>query len=410
MKARYRFISLAAALVFAPLAFAQSNGVTDAEIDAAIQTLKETADPDVSVQSGFGFKLKQAKITLARYPEQSLDKLAALLDENVVQIRLNAAISLAGIAASGHEDPKLIENLRRCLGDSSIAIVYWGLTAMTDRNMPDEARREAVARCLDKRKPQIVRLTAITLAQEQEIKTALPWLVEYMKELLPDYDAKVKDRLAIKEVVTEGAAERGPRVLPGAGGVRRGLVPGGPPGMPGMPGMPGIRPPEPGMDPARAVEAAPTRKEVIVGYIDPEKAWKDGAILADHIRDFETIPVVRELHTTGLAVESLAKRDMRDMPFTKELSFEYNPPWKFKPCVEAAVAWLDENRDQFDAWPESEAPPAAEAEAPADEADEVETPADEADEVEAPADEADEADADEPDEGDNEPAADDEGD
>ena len=113
----------------------------------------------------------------------------------------------------------------------------------------------------------------------------------------------------------------------------------------------------------RPGEAVAGQREVVVGYIDPERDWQDVTLLADNIRAFEEIPIVRELHTAGLAVESLAKRNTLDLPFTKAGSFEYNPPWKFKPCVEAAVAWLEKNRDQFEALPEPKAAPAP-AEAP----------------------------------------------
>ena len=158
MKHRYLLISLAAALVFTAAAFAQRE-VTDAEIDASIQVLKDTANPEMNAESGFRNSLTRARMMLGRNPEKSLDKLTLLLDENIVQIRLNAVIVLAEMAQKGNNDPKLTEQLQRCMGDSSIAIVYWALMGLTSDDMPDDARREAVAQCLTETKPETLSKT-----------------------------------------------------------------------------------------------------------------------------------------------------------------------------------------------------------------------------------------------------------
>lgn len=373
---RTRFVLGGLCLALLPafgVGWAQEAAPSREALDNAIQTLKDAANPDVSVKGDFKFKYTRAQNLLIRNPGSSLNLLAKLLDENETQTRLNGAITLARIAAAGHQDPKLVSALERCMGDSNRGIVYWGLMGLAADAASPKDRLAAIARCLDLAHPQILRMTAAAIAGKKDVKEALPWLVEHLKTILPLYEEQVDNLLTIKEFVTEEAATAGgtrPTTAPPSAAMRSYPRPSRPTGA-GYMGGPAARPPTP-MRPSRPtgrgrVSGAPGRAEIggsgrtverIVRRINPDEEWDTSEILAEKIREFEALPAVMELHQLGLVVEKLARKDLRDRPFTQEASFERNPPWKLKPCVEAAVAWMNKNRDKFPEGPKPKREPA----------------------------------------------------
>ena len=347
------YVALLATMILPCMSQAQ-DAATDAEIEAAIQTVKKIADPEASVAGGFKFQFTQARNILVRNPQKSLGKVSALLAENVVQLRLNGAIILAQIAENGHKGAELVKALQQCMGDQNEAVVYWGLQGLTTPGFPEEARREAIATCLEETRTQLVRMTAVSLAHQRGVKSSLPWLLQHIQSLLPKYNAARDDQLAIRQTRTEQVEAAGE-------GRDAAGVPVPPRGRP-QPPRGGLRPAEPGMEGAAPGSTrgrtGTVDRVVVVGHIDPDKQWLDPNVLEQKIREFGEVPVIWEFHTTGLAIEDLARKDRGDYPFTKALSFEYNPPWKLKPCAEAAVAWMSKHKAEFSAWPKPKAKPA----------------------------------------------------
>ncbi len=68
----------------------------------------------------------------------------------------------------------------------------------------------------------------------------------------------------------------------------------------------------------------------------------------------EELPVVNELHQTGLTLEALLTVTSPDAPIS--FGFNTTPPWALEKSVEQAVKWFQDNRSSF--------PPAADAVTP----------------------------------------------
>ena len=418
-------------LVVTPALCQTNNGPTQEDLLRAIQTLKDASDPNLNAERGFRGQFNNARLILKRNPEQSLDLVIGLLRENDLQVRVNGAITLAEIAQSGHITPKVLEGLNQCMRDSNPAIVYWGLSGLAARGVPEETLQSAIIECLDvKEHPQILRMTAATIAGDKNIKSVLPWLVEYLTIILPSYDFQVEEHLKVplgqtgatgtSRSFSPARSGEAPRSRMAPGRATRGIdaeesrlrrtTPGRTtPGRtspsrttPGRttPGRttPGRTTPgrtTPGRTtPGRTTPGRTTPGRTTLGRTTPgrttpgwgerteeeEVEWVPQFTIIDPDTDpeyvnseklqalaeeLEALPAVAELHALGFIIEKLAKKDLRDEPFTEALSFETNPPWRLRPCAEAAIAWMEKNKAQFPMGP-APAKPAEKEAAPAE--------------------------------------------
>jgi len=386
--------------------------LTDEDIAAAIQTLKDVVDPGLSGEKAFRFNLTQARKTLARGYPQTFPAVVALLDEPNAVIRLNAAIVLAEQAGEVEvAPPELIEALKRCVHETSPAVAYWGLQGLVEKSVPATEKAAAIAACLEMKRPQLLRLAAANAAEQNKVREALPWLVEHLKQTLPACRAEVEGLLSYEEVLNKDGRVIQIRNHPFRrsqqirGGERDRMMPGGdigpPPDMgdvrimPGRdmgpgPGMREVRPmsgrdmgprrgmttgrympgpggamddfgPGPGMGyerpsvrPGGRASRTPTRRapagaSVRKRMINPSEL--EFGQVERLLFDLQESLAVMEVHQVGRIAETLAKKSMRDFPFGEEASFETNPPWAFPRCVEAAIVWLDENRAEFPGAP-----------------------------------------------------------
>ncbi len=339
MARRYSLlVAVVLLLLIAGSARAQQPPTLD-ELKGDIQTLKDASDPTQRLEDRFDRRFDMARHNLVRYPELSLALVIGLLDENDLQMRLNGAIALAGIARSKYTHADLVPALRRCLGDSNPSVVYWGLRGMAEGQVPRAELIQAVIKCLDTKQPVIVRLVAADTAADNGLKETVPWLIERLKTLAPSYEEQVRAKLTVKK----GAAAVNPAVAP---------LPG-----PGL--VPIVAPGDPRKAPAAVIVEDGTR------MLDPEKITSDEA-LERLAADMLSMPAILELHHVGLVIESLARENQADQPFGKEASFEANPPWRLRPCIDAAVAWFERNREEFPEGPRHETPPATVPEPPAE--------------------------------------------
>ena len=122
--ARWSYVGiLLACLLVCPLVWSQPEP-SESEMAEAVQTLKDTADPKTSGHGPFRSQLQRAQMVLTRSYSQAFPLVVALLDEGDPQIRLNAAIVLAGAArrAKPAPDPYLTA-LERFAAEPHEAIV-----------------------------------------------------------------------------------------------------------------------------------------------------------------------------------------------------------------------------------------------------------------------------------------------
>jgi len=382
-------------LVIAPTAWSQ-RVATQKELDEAVLKIKATMDSKQSGVKTFKSQLMQARTLLANNPDQSLPMVAALLDDNDEQIRLNAAIVLAQTAQrAGTANQALLDALDRCLRDTSSAVAYWALQGFVWDSVPVEKRMEAIKASLDIKRPRLVRLAAARLAGDKNIRPSIPALVAHLQRILPSYTSEVETMLTYEVQVdergnllnpdmetpgyvgkggaTDGTTRRGYIVSPlsggGAGGGRddyagyedRGrYAPRGSTPTPSRRGATTSRRTPASPRGGRGDDTYGMEEDALVEkrQLNPERlSFQEVEML---ILDLQELPSVYELHEIGYIVEGLAKANPRDMPFGEEASFERTPPWALDRCVEAAVAWLDKNGAEFRNAPAPETDAAAE--------------------------------------------------
>jgi len=369
-----------AGLMAAGPALGQATAEQD-PIAEAVQTLKDSANPKVGADSRFKMRLQNAQNTLANNPAKGVPAAVKLLnEENIPQIRLNAAIVLADCAVGGKSaSQELLNGLQQCVADSNDAVKYYGMIGLLASNAPIEAKKAAVKTCLDPKRPRVLRMLTAEATAYQGFKEAAPLLVAYLQNILDDYEKRIDGLLTITrerkglpgmrdrglpgETRRPGGDIRRPprmprgatalprddlmgRMGPGApGGVRpsigarlptdvrrpgdvRRLPSGARPGTTGRPGVRGTRERMPG--------GLPTEEETqyITEKIDPSK-WTYQEVL-QWVPVVQELPEYEELHLAGIYLETLVS----DNPTESKFGFKNTPPWALKTCVEKAVQWL----------------------------------------------------------------------
>ena len=389
--ARFLMAFFLAVALAAPALCQADNGPSNDELLTAIQILKNAGDPELSVDRTFKSQFTNARLTLARNPDQSLDLVIGLLRENDIQMRLNAALTLAEMTRAGHVSNEILDGLAQCMRDSNYAIVYWGLMGLSARDVPDDALKPAIIQCVDMKYPQILRMTAATIARDRNMKPVLPWLVEYLKKILPAYDKQVKKKLTVPVKETT-ASPRDSQPAHGAAPGPVGKVGGGLIAKKGAfdlrnPHSPVVGKalaPRPRPDNILSPKESASKQATTYRTINPDKEYKSSARLEKLAMELEADPAIAELHALGFIIEELAKdKDiLGDEPFGEENSFEVNPPWRLRDCAEAAIAWMEAHKDEFSERPEAAPTPAAsEADEPGPTTEEVITPPEETDET-----------------------------
>lgn len=289
----------------------------------AVQTLKDSANPELGTEKQFKMQLQQARSVLVKHPEQGVPAMVALLQqENIAQIRLNAAIVLAEYAGQGGEiSQALLDGLKQCVGDSNDAVKYYGVMGLLDAKAPVEMRSDVVKVCLDSKRPRVLRILTAEAVSTRNFKGAAPLMVAYLQSLLPDYERALDNRLTVEKGAARGE---------GVGDVR----------IPAMDVSPrAIRraTPPPGTPPVRAGrEPDEAAREVVVEYerIDPSE-WSYAEV-QQWIPEIQKLPEYEELHWAGLCLEDMVS----DNPTESKFEFKTTPPWDLKTCVEKAVEWM----------------------------------------------------------------------
>lgn len=314
------------AVPMAASALAQDTPDVQKELESAIHTIKETSKlpPD----DGLKRELQKAVRKLIEHQEKALTLIVALLDENEPQMRLNAAITLARCA--GKADPpseELIAALKRVSGDSHPAVVYWGLTGLMNKGIPDKEKVAVVSKCLVLTQPRPLRLVAAKLAAENKVKEAAPVMVAHLKRILPSYRAQVKAKLTVS---SRRGRDRDGRLRDDTGILDRDRY------------GEEARPRPDSRDTTRGTRMPQTGKktqfEVDVRVMTPEEIERDPRDAEEWIKMIQGLPAVEEVHQVGLALEGLIAKTLFDSPF----GFKKSPPWALDKCVEKAIAAFEE--------------------------------------------------------------------
>ncbi len=379
---RSLLIGLAALLLAPPFVMAQAPAPAKDPIDAAIDVLWNTAKQDNLVVT-FAMDLDKARKLLVEQREQSFKKVAALLDNNEVQVRLNAAIVLAQMAQAGGDAPELLQALKRCVGDSNPAMAQWGAQGIiTSAQFPDAERLAALTSCLKTDRPRPLRVAVVLAASDAKLKPAIPPIIKYLEDLKEDYRKQVDAALTPQteggriEIGPGGAAAmfpteggRAPTRFDDRASGRVSDRPAMAPPMARRPGPPGAETHAPTARPgATPLPGAPGQPAVSVTPkkalppMDPTKLTLQEQEMV--IRDLEELPTVMELHHIGLALEALvgSANPMQKVTF----EFDSTPPWALSRCVDAASKWLaTQPAGEFNPAPAVRPAPAAVPPAPA---------------------------------------------
>ena len=384
--ARSLVTALIALLLLTPaFVLAQAPDPAKDPIDAAIDVLWNTTKQDY-LDVRFATELDRARRLLVEQRDQSFKKVAALLNNNEVQVRLNAAIILADMAKAGAAAPELLQALKRCVADSNPAMAQWGAAGiLTSPQFPDSEKLAALTLCLKANRPRPLRVAAVLAAGDAKLTQAIPVIIGYLESIKGDYRKQVETALTPQ---TEGRIDVGP----GGAAVRFPADEGRPYGrfddkgrpygrfddsvadpasgrqpMPQPPvrmtgpstGGPYVPPAWPGAPVQPAVPATPKKA---LPPLDPAKLTLQEQEML--IQDLEELPTVMELHHIGLALEALVNSVYPGQKSSFE--FESTPPWALNNCVDAASKWLAARpAEEFNPAPAVRPAPAAVPTAPA---------------------------------------------
>lgn len=312
---RWGAFMILAGVLAAGAARAQQPTSSD-PIGEAIQVVKDAADAKVvAADKRFHITFRDARTLLIERQKESLPRVVALLDENVTQTRINAAIILAGFAGQDTEPSQgLVDAWKRCLNDSSGAVVLWGLVAMLKGKAPAKEKQAALAECLRLSRPRVLRIAAATVAADSPFEGAALLLLEHLQQLLPAYKSQVKAKLVLDRI--EEVREEGPGIGPGK------------------------RPMAPVRTPGGVAAGAPAlklnaKKEVI----DTTKLTASQA--EKLIPVIQELPAYQELHNLGILLEKMVEAGPGDRGF----GFKTTPPWALDTCVATAVVKLKRTGD-----------------------------------------------------------------
>jgi len=300
-----------------------------------IEVLKARGLPEMSVAAARDLLVKRAESD----PESVVKAVATLLEENDVQVRINAAVVLARIAARTTA-PSLPTALQQCYRDSSLGVRYWGLRGLlAEKQAGVVPTGEVLANALQPNQSRVLHLLGAEVAAERRIQEAVVPLMALLQDYAKAYEeARTKLLTVTLPPGMEGAptSPGGPPVLTPAEGA-------------GFPGkmMEREEPPPPG--PVRPVALAPAATTRInIATLTREERQK----LAER---FDENQAVTDLRWLGSALEQITGQDWGFLGERPAL------PWDLGGCVVKAVGWFQASRGKPGsgvAVPEKGTPPA----------------------------------------------------
>jgi hypothetical protein len=345
-------------------------------------------------------ELAEARSYLVDQRQVARPLIVQLLGDADAQVRMNAAIVLAQMAAAGDTSAPTLQALQTAAKDGEFAVAYWGFQGLMSDGVPAADQNMVIAEMMKMERPRALRLAALTTIGEKKPMSAAPIIVSHLQEILQEYMAQVETVVSSSEALPTPA----PRGVPGpyrgpSGGApgpmyptnappppspsappttsqppgRRGapanvttrgrsgtfFLPGGglSRGMRGPAGTPTgeqnnpLGPPTPG-----AVTPGQPRPEVVVAQV---RRADLGNMTLDKLQALahgvEALTIVAEVHQMGLVLEDIVANSSSEAPL---FDFKTTPPWDLDKCVAKAVIYMNSNREKYGAAPEAPQPPA----------------------------------------------------
>ena len=176
-----------------------------------------------------------------------------LLSDDDAQVRMNAAIVLAEMAAAGDTSAATLQALQTAAKDKEFAVAYWGFQGLMSDGVPATDQSMVINEMMKMERPRALRLAALTTIGDKKPMSAAPIIVSHLQEILKEYTAQVETVVSSSETLpTPRVGQPQPFMGPGRG------VP-GPAGYPtyAQPSPSGPPPTTPSAPPRRAPERAP---------------------------------------------------------------------------------------------------------------------------------------------------------
>ncbi len=334
-----------------------------------------------------------------------------LLSDDDAQVRMNAAIVLAQMAAAGDKSAATLQALETAATDTEFAVAYWGFEGLMSDGVPAADQSMVINEMMKMERPRALRLAALTTIGEKKPLAAVPIIISHLQEILTEYTAQVETVVSSSETLPTprvgqpsypgpagrgpgpagyptyaqppspsgppppttpspatggpqnaapfnrgpGGAYRGPgREYGGAGSVR------GPRGPAGAQGAGGFQNNLPGAPTPGAGLFGQPRPEAVVPLV---RRADLGNMTLDKLQTLahsvESLTIVAEVHQMGLVLEDIVSNNSPDAP---PFDFKTTPPWDLDKCVAKAVIYV-KSHPEYGAIPAPSAP-AAPPEAP----------------------------------------------
>ena len=270
-------------------------------------------------------KRAEARAFLVQQGPEVVPVVVEVLNSNHDIARVNAALVLfdfmdaAGVAVI---KPHMI----RCLGDSSAAVRYVGLTGALKLGLAEGALTPILKKALEPDAPLPMACLAAETAAKQRLTPLVPWVYRLVHSLVPHltYSINAANReMALSIVKSRERADR-----PGEG--------------PDAGGRPDHQPPPQETQPPEGPDEVREEKKIT---FEADKATRTQ--LRQYARLLEKDATVAALRNAGKALEMLAAKKFGFTP--KEGDDDVGPlaAWKLSEAVKRAGTWYEQNKQNY---------------------------------------------------------------
>ena len=142
-----------------------------------------------------------------------------LLSDDDAQVRMNAAIVLAQMAAAGDTSAPTLQALQTAAKDTEFAVAYWGFQGLMSDGVPATDQSMVINEMMKMERPRALRLAALTTIGDKKPISAAPIIVGHLQEILKEYTAQVETVVSSSETLPTPRVGQ-PQPYHGAGGPR----------------------------------------------------------------------------------------------------------------------------------------------------------------------------------------------
>ena len=311
-----------------------------------------------------------------------------LLSDDDAQVRMNAAIVLAQMAAAGDTSAPTLQALQVAAKDTEFSVAYWGFQGLMSDGVPATDQSMVINEMMKMERPRALRLAALTTIGDKKPISAAPIIVGHLQEILKEYTAQVETVVSSSETLPTprvgqpqpfmgpgrgvpgpagyptyaqpspsgpppttpsappGGRQNGPPITrgPGANYGSRGFRGRGPAGVPGagaegrfMQSNPAGAPTPGAVTPGEGPLGQP-HPEAVVAQV---RRADLGNMTLDRLQTLahavESLTIVAEVHQEGLVLEDIVSTAQPDAPL---FDFKSTPPWDLDKCVAKAVIYM----------------------------------------------------------------------